>query len=119
MASIPLYANLRVYFCDRKWSPFFDLKVGYNFIVKEYYKKEYYTNSEYCRYSENAFTQGIVLQGALGLQYKSFDFGFTFGTYNFKESYSYYNEHGIVENSHSNNRMDLKLLLTFAYNFQL
>lgn len=116
MISIPIYANLRVYFCDRKWSPFFNLNVGWNFDSKEYYVKEYDFQDSYD--VERASAHGIVLQGELGIQYKSFDFGFTFGIFNYAHQFSIYS-HGQSEYYDYYTSKDFKLLLNFAYNFQL
>ena len=57
--SLPLYANARAYFCDRKWSPFFDIKIGYNIPLKR---------------SPNSL-DGVHLTCMLGLQFKRFDIG--------------------------------------------
>lgn len=57
--SLPLCANARAYFCDRKWSPFFDIKIGYNIPLKR---------------SPNSL-DGMHLTCMLGLQFKRFDIG--------------------------------------------
>lgn len=57
--SLPLCANARAYFCDRKWSPFFDIKIGYNIPLKR---------------SPNSL-DGVHLTCMLGLQFKRFDIG--------------------------------------------
>lgn len=104
MTSIPLYVNLRAYFCDRKWSPFFDFKVKYSFPIIVYYSLD----------NSSASMQGIAFQGTLGMQYKNFDFGFVFGGFNVYHTY-----HSYDGNMYFYNSVDIKLLLTFAYNFQL
>lgn len=58
LAIFPFYVNARAYFCDRLWSPFFDVKVGLTTV------------------------EGFRLNGTLGMQYKNFDFGCTVGMFN-------------------------------------
>lgn len=118
MTSIPIYANLRVYFCDRKWSPFFDLKLGANIPVKQYYEDEQQTSFHSYHNITTVSTQGITFQGTLGVQYKNFDVGFTFGMFNYYSSYRHF-EDGHLNSSYQNNHGDIKLLISMSYNFQL
>lgn len=117
MTAIPVYANLRAYFCDRKWSPFFDLKVGFNFPVKEYQKTDYYYGGSYS--IDGVSVEGSMIQGTLGMQYKHFDFGFTYGMFNHYDKYYHYDNYGQLEYSDFHSTFGIKLLLSVAYNFQL
>lgn len=87
--AIPLYANARVYFCDRKWSPFFDLKIGFDIPLNQTYYIE--TDSYY--YREYRYSlKGLVLCGTFGVQYKNFDFGCIVGALQEHEKYYYHSE---------------------------
>lgn len=66
LVRFPLYANARAYFCDRLWSPFFDVKVGLT------------------------TGKGFRLNGTLGVQYKSFDVGCTVGMFDLPHNGSEY-----------------------------
>lgn len=118
MASIPVYGNLRVYFCDRTWSPFFDLRLGVNFPVKKYYEDEQETIIHSYHNITTVSTQGITFQGTLGVQYKNFDVGFTLGMFNYYSSNEHF-EDDHINSSYQNDHGDLKLLISISYNFQL
>ena len=77
--SIPIYANVRSYFCNRKVSPYFDLKLGY---ILPIIRQNYYLNSwnggnqnwnDYNTYKHMCFS-GFYSNCNLGLEYKNFDF---------------------------------------------
>ena len=57
--TLPIYANARVYFCDRKWSPFLDLNLLYSIPISQ--------NSE--------FAAGFGWNGMIGVQFRKFDTG--------------------------------------------
>lgn len=83
LTAIPLYANTRVYFCDRRWSPFFDVRVGFEIPLNESYFKDTNYHDIDNSYREFWYSlKGFVLCGTLGIQYKSFDFGCTVGMLN-------------------------------------
>ena len=101
--SFCVYANPRVYFCDKKWSPFLDLKIGYNIpinAVKFYYDGQYLNIN--C-------IEGFMMNAMLGIQYKRFDFGVALGMY--FESQLYWDGNIIAETN-------LPLTFNVAYNFQ-
>lgn len=86
VSAFPLFANARVYFCDRQWSPFFDVKVGFHVPWSEsYYKESGYWEGEYSEYTMSL--SGLLLCGTLGMQYKNFDFGCTAGMIRMHEHY--------------------------------
>lgn len=102
VTAIPLYANARVYFCNQKWSPFLDVKIGVNNglnrCIDYWYSNEYYS------------LNGFLLSGTLGMEYKSFDFGVSAGVFN--ETY-YENNY---DRWHSSM---MSLMANVAYNFQI
>lgn len=65
---LPVFVNARAYFCDRKWSPFLDIKIRY---VSNINKVETY---QYGYYSQT-WVKGLSYGGTLGMQYKNVDFG--------------------------------------------
>ncbi len=67
--SIPIYANIRGYFCNRKWSPYYDIKLGFNGTINQ---KDYY-ESGHDKYTEINLT-GFYADFGLGMQYKNYDF---------------------------------------------
>lgn len=104
--SMPIFANARLYFCDRKWSPFFDLKLGYYIpIVKGERVVSYYN------YSHTVY--GFSIGGTIGIQYKNFEFGLSARTVKVHRAEffsNYCNDYG--------NSLSGMIRLTFAYNFQ-
>lgn len=87
--SLPIFANIRAYFSNTKWSPFCDIKVGYNIGLKEgSYYSSYYNNSQ-----SYYFYSGLFSEISLGLNYKSFDVMMAFSMYRYKDpSYSSYKD---------------------------
>ena len=79
-SSIPLYANARVYFIDRKWSPFLDLKLGYLIPIRDgkySYEKTYYYSGTIGHGKVTETMLGFTFGGTLGVQFKGFDLGIT------------------------------------------
>lgn len=79
-SSLPLFVNARVNFCDKNWSPFVDLKLGYSISLKDGEKEVYYPDNS----SDNnlAYKSTIIMKGisgavTIGMQYKIFSFGIT------------------------------------------
>lgn len=96
-----VYANPRVYFCDKKWSPFLDLKIGYNIpVIVD--KISDFGNQYNC-------IEGFMMNAMLGIQYEGFDFGVAFG----RCSYRYYFM-DVVDSS----AKCMPLTFNVAYNFQ-
>jgi len=92
LMSLPIYANARVYFCDRKLSPFLDLKVGYQIPVAE--------SNVLCAAQEAL--KGMFAIAMLGAQYKNIDFGVAL---------AYFNAKGYDQSLET-------ILVSLAYNFQ-
>lgn len=97
---VPIFINMRAYFCDRKWSPFIDLKIGSNIpITKGIWQ---YTLK----------IHGFTLGGTIGIQYKGFDMGFTYQRAKMLEIAEF--QHEIFQHER---REDL-FTINVAYNFQ-
>ena len=92
LMSLPIYANARLYFCDRKLSPFLDLKVGYQIPVVE----------SNVLYAAQEALEGLFAIAMLGAQYKNIDFGVAL---------AYFNAIGYDQSLET-------ILVSFAYNFQ-
>lgn len=67
-SSLPIFANARVYFMDRKWSPFLDLMFGYMIPLKSVEYVDTYGTMTLSYH-------GLCLGSTLGVQVKGFDFG--------------------------------------------
>lgn len=57
-----VYVNPRVYFCDKEWSTFFDVKMGYSIPLIDY-----------------SYRESFMVRAMLGMQHKGFDYGIAFG----------------------------------------
>lgn len=107
--AFPLYANARVYFLDRKWSPFLDVKVGYNSKL----------NQATLHYSRNleVSLKGPLVSGTVGVQYKHWDFGISMGGFTL-----YHNEYEYINNEYHNTdnwtNNDIWFTANVAYNLQ-
>jgi len=118
--SIPIYANIRGYFCDRKWSPYYDIKLGFNGTINQ---KDYYESGN-DKYTEINLT-GFYADFGLGMQYKNYDFGIELYLYPVNYDKFYYNPDGYFGFSEwifaeSVKEFDLfSGCLKFAYNFQI
>src|SRR5574344_1060599 len=78
LTTIPIFANIRGYFCNRKWSPYYDIKLGYNFTPNSYsarYNDAHKYGSSYGHVLKYYKLTGFYSSFGLGLQYKNFDFG--------------------------------------------
>lgn len=127
--SIPIYANIRGYFCDRKWSPYYDIKLGFNGTInqKDYYEYQefdnYYESYNKYKYTEINLT-GFYADFGLGMQYKNYDFGIELYLYPVNYDRFYYQDvnFGFSEwiFAESVKEFDLfSVCLKFAYNFQI
>ena len=111
---LPLFVNSRVYFSDRQWSPFFDVKMGYNEPLKKSWKRvELYNGiSDYTYY-----LHGFMLFGTLGMQHKNLDLGCTIGISRRRGDVGH-NNYGYEYNEYNLDRTILLLGVYIAYNFQ-
>jgi len=107
LVAVPLFVDFRAYFCDRAWSPFVDLKVGFNKSLNNvsYYSGYYWDDGVI--YS----LKGFLLDGTFGIQHKKFDFGVSVGMFS---DYAY----DPWDDWHSR-RMNMLLMGYVAYNIQL
>ena len=121
---MPIYANARVYFCDRKWSPFFDLRLGYYIPIVKGERVEKYWNSwnsdEYGFKNDSHIVYGFSIGGTIGIQCKNFEFGLSARTVKVLrvEEYVYYDESS-QNLRDENDRLSGMIRAFFAYNFQL
>ena len=121
--SIPIFANIRGYFCDRKWSPYYDIKLGFNGTINQ---KDYITDYE--KYTDINLT-GFYADFGLGMQYKNYDFGIEL--YLYPLNYDLFRKEGYYDYatntwyyvwtfSGSGKEFDhFSVCLKFAYNFQI
>lgn len=112
---MPIFFNARAYFCDRKWSPFFDVKIGYNIPVKEGVMKEDYG---YRVHTTIENIQGFSIGGTLGVQYKGFDIGVTGHALNYLHIYENISQDGSEHNTSTESWLSFAVTLSVAYNFQ-
>jgi len=108
--SFPFFFNARVYFCDRKWSPFFNLKLGFNSSLNKCLDWE----DEYCVCLPISL-KGFLLDGTFGMQYKNFDFGVSERLC----SFHLYNDYGYSYIDSNASRKRWLIMGYVAYNFQL
>ena len=77
--ALPVYANLRAYLCDKKVSPFFDLKMGYNIPLNEGRIREEY-NPPLHLWNDSYFKiKGLYGMLSFGLQAGGMDVGISMG----------------------------------------
>lgn len=99
---MPIFVNARAYFCDRKWSPFLDLKIGYNIPITK-------GLDDYGERDWSLETYGFTIGGTIGVQYKCFDYGITGRTLKVFRDNDYF----------PNDDMNLgSVTISVAYNFQ-
>lgn len=116
--SIPIYANIRGYFCNRKWSPYYDIKLGFNGTInqKDYI---YYDNKKYTDIN----VTGFYADFGLGMQYKNYDFGIELYLYplNYDHFYnkSYFATYEWIFSGSEKEFDYFSFGLKFAYNFQI
>lgn len=121
--SLPIFANARVYFIDRKWSPFLDLKFGYMIPLMSGAEHSYYDGySNFYHYDGTDTMQGLVFGPTLGVQVKGFDFGIGvkwFNVYHTEERHEHSEYSGDSDFYESENRHLGYIGVSVAYNFQL
>lgn len=119
--SIPIFANIRGYFCDRKWSPYYDIKLGFNGTINQ---KDYIYYGDY-KYTDINLT-GFYADFGLGMQYKNYDFGIEL--YLYPLNYDYFHKlykfpsFSYYEWTFSGSEKEFdhfSVCLKFAYNFQI
>ncbi|NLE03354.1 MAG: hypothetical protein GX638_00940 [Crenarchaeota archaeon] len=125
--SIPIYANIRGYFCNRKWSPYYDIKLGFNGTINQKDSIIDYGSSNY-KYTDINLT-GFCADFGLGMQYKNYDFGIELYLHPLNYDYFYkrfYYDHATNTNyyewifSRSEEEFySFSVCLKFAYNFQI
>ena len=93
LVSLPIYVNARVYFCDRKLSPFIDLKAGYQIPVSE----------SNVLYAAQETLESLFAIAMLGAQYKNIDLGVAL---------AYFKAKGYDQSVET-------IMVRLAYNFQL
>ena len=119
MSWIPLFANARVYFCERQWSPFFELNVGYDIPITNSIEENTswgtYENYEDLRtfQIENFFIGGI-----LGIQYNGFDFGIAVRYLNGFHTFERYVNGSLLQYDETGDP-GVSISINFGYNFQL
>ena len=114
LTGIPIYANARAYFLDRKLSPYIDLKIGYQFSLNNGT-----TNDGYVPGYEINRMKGILLYGTVGLEYRHIDLGFTIGYYTVSEDYyQYSNEIDSMLFKETSPTSHVVFMVSLAYNFQ-
>ena len=77
--ALPVYANLRAYLCDKKVSPFFDLKMGYNIPLNEGRIREEYNPPLHLWNDYYLKIDGLYGLLSFGLQAGGIDFGISMG----------------------------------------
>ena len=121
-SSVPLFVHFRTYFMNRKWSPFLDIKYGYNISIRESdnikdidYWQQQNSNDEcfsYYQYSIN----NHWFSGMIGVQYENYDFGVSVGKLTMKYHVQQHCDGKI--NEFDDTFHPLFILLSVAYNIQ-
>ena len=113
--ALPVYANLRAYLCDKKVSPFFDLKMGYNIPLNEGRIREEYYAPLHLWHDYYLKIKGLYGMLSFGIQAGGMDVGISMGwvqgvSREMDQNMNYY----VKEHSNS------YFMTTFsiAYNFQ-
>lgn len=123
--SIPIFANIRGYFCNRKWSPYYDIKLGFNATINQ---KDNHITNPWIKKTDINLT-GFYADFGLGMQYKNYDFGIEL--YLYPVNYNLYYNISDSENTQgfyiavwefdrAEQEFDcFSICLKFAYNFQI
>lgn len=77
---IPIFANMRAFFCDRELSPFLDVKIGYALPLAAHQVWNSYGYPSASHELKYLFS-GLKLNCGLGLQYKGVDIVFALGKF--------------------------------------
>lgn len=124
--TFPLFVDLRVYFRDKKWSPFVDVKLGYNTPFIKYQDKELQEMYMYDGYeiTSNYSYYGPGINCTLGMQCKNLDFGLKFGYSKLNVKHEYrinYMGNSIEESGKDVMRLfdPMSLMFTISYNFHI
>lgn len=112
----PVYANLRGYFCNRKVSPYYDLKIGYAIGNKTLPSCYVLIGDAYEQYGTIELQSRYYFGVGLGLNWKNFDFGISSSFCNNTNTFTYTD----AENYDWDEEwFDYSILFHFAYNFQI
>ena len=121
-SSVPFFVHLRTYLLNKKWSPFLDIKYGYNISIRDsdnikdtdHWKQQ--TGNEECfsyyQYSMNDYWYS----GMIGVQYKNYDFGCSVGKLNMNYHVQQHCDGKIDE--FDNTTRQWFISLSVAYNIQ-
>lgn len=105
-SAIPFYFDVKGYFSNRVWSPYYNIKLGYSVNL-----------SHSTTYTLGG---GIYYAFGFGMNYKNFDFGIEISAMGGEWVYDYnYNIYYYSDNYISDNYIFSSLKLTFGYNFPL
>ncbi|MBR4836901.1 MAG: hypothetical protein IK004_00500 [Bacteroidales bacterium] len=114
--ALPVYANLRAYLCDKKVSPFFDLKMGYNIPLNEGRIREEY-NPPLHLWNDSYFKiKGLYGMLSFGLQAGGMDVGISMG---WVQGVSREMDQNMNYNVKEHSNSYFMTAFSIAYNFQL
>ncbi|MBP1645352.1 MAG: hypothetical protein H6Q16_927 [Bacteroidetes bacterium] len=120
-SAIPLYFDVKGYFSNRVWSPYYNIKLGYSLNLSNS-TPEHQPHDNYCDYTLGG---GIYYAFGFGMNYKNFDFGIEISAMGGESVdhicyyyYDYYNGGYNYYNSYDKEVLS-SLKLTFGYNFPL
>ena len=111
--SLPIYANIRIYFCNKKVSPFFDFKIGYNIPLSE--GKVIGEEPESVYHNVCMKIKGLYGLLSLGLQVKKIDVGMSIG---WTKGVNYYKGNVNLDSVEEYPRWYFMPVFSIAYNFQ-
>lgn len=127
--SIPIFLDVRYYILDRLWSPYLELRGGFNLKLNESYYdlKSEFQNCTY--YDVFQYFKGSMMDFSVGVQYKNIDCGLSLKnvTMVHYEDY-YYTDHYEIDGVGYDNIYDSDryyrdpiwfFAINFAYNFPL
>lgn len=108
-STIPFYFDVKGYFSNRVWSPYYNIKLGYSVNLLQ-------SNDSYDDFKLGG---GIYYAVGLGMNYKNFDFGIEISFMSGESVYhdNYYNYYDNY--NYEYDYMFSSLKLTFGYNFPL
>lgn len=113
--ALPIYANLRAYLCDKKVSPFFDLKMGYNIPLNEGRIREEYNPPLHLWYDSYLKIKGLYGMLSFGLQAGGMDVGISMG---WVQGVSHEMDQNINYNVKEHSNSYFMTAFSIAYNFQ-
>ena len=128
--AIPFYFDVKGYFSNRVWSPYYNIKLGYSANIYYPLYSPTTTANAYVglygvEYGYEYKLEGTYIAIALGLNYKNFDFGielsFMGSTDYYCQYYYYYDQYSSITTTDKsyNDYITTGLKLKFGYNFPL